>query len=69
MLLWRHLDAAGAKQKRVWSGGQTKNVTITAGKGSELYKSEGRFRYGPMTMGFVTSGMDHCVKSWVPAHR
>lgn len=39
-------------QLRVWSGGQTKNVTITAAKASELYKSDRRFRYGPMTMGF-----------------
>ena len=39
-------------QLRVWSGGQTKNVTITAAKASELYKTDRRFRFGPMTMGF-----------------
>ncbi|NUO65511.1 MAG: PDZ domain-containing protein [Gemmatimonadaceae bacterium] len=38
-------------QLRVWSGGQTKNVTITAAKASELYKSDRRFRIGPMSMG------------------
>lgn len=37
---------------RVWSGGQTKNVTITAAKASELYKSDRRVRFGGMTMGF-----------------
>ncbi|HEX8849308.1 MAG TPA: PDZ domain-containing protein [Gemmatimonadaceae bacterium] len=37
-------------QLRVWSGGQTKNVSITAAKASELYKSEGRFRMGPMSI-------------------
>ncbi|NUQ21235.1 MAG: PDZ domain-containing protein, partial [Gemmatimonadaceae bacterium] len=39
-------------QLRVWSGGQTKNVTITAAKASELYKSDRRVRFGGMTMGF-----------------